>query len=1090
MATPPQDSYIETTLIECNRLSGIHPDDSNALWTNNLADTFHMKEGDRVSMYSSFISERGSGKLNSIELKGNSLGTKKSITYNTISQTTSFNASFKRNDVSNETLIQTTENIEMFDNKCSMVISYYKTMDMLNYVQLPRRFYNKANGSAEFKNEDSISIGRVHVEIAELSDSILEGENYIAQDHTVIPKKSDGTIDRWILINDNNKYTIFCRDNTDFIYDATHTYPPYYARDPENATYSMVRQKIDINLDKGFTSSAIISDEITRQLQETTDLDTEFGYHNYNSGNKYIQYPITKTLESLAYKTFNSTNPTYSSQANYNKVFLEPSATSATLPSNPYQFFSYSSTNDQDTVNWYRGYQYIGIKRPEIYEAGTQLNDIFGFQIINGLEQYTLFPLNPLLSTYNYLDFQNLTNADNLIQEGWYVINGDGKKINIEGTAFLDVSNEIRIFLSEPYGTDTGTAGVVIESGYTGNALTSIAASNRNKFILNLEYTASNCLKFKNFFEACGKYPELWSPENVERLASATINTYNTTTSHTPVINVNNSRFLHMNTHENSSCVSGNSDDENFITQNWVENPSPNEFHSVRFRDYDCTQLGCGYYDHIGLSGSLVVYPSADQASIPVKNLTDRVGTRPFFFHYDPLQKDKFYDNPVEGQYTYGCLSSNGKYIVLDPLKLMGDTNGCPSYFLQTNEIQPRRKIGFDRHFNAWSTCAIQLANGLPDIGFRESHANGGQVQHQTQSNQYSNLPLGTGANEQGVPADMSLTNTQIYLGAVEPTLGFDNAHFYFENLHTPLNKGYFIDNATDDGTDAGRVVYKINPPQAYNNYTPTQFPYQEFNIWLADGGDDAVSYAPQNPNQFPYAINDTTTGIFIEDFGYDEAKWESSIWGSIGFTYKQLHGDNLVRNDRIDFKNKDNLSAVTTNCTLDCVDTKSWSQFPTKSAIFDGSVVSNYDAVYGKSGDIILRRFVPNIEVPTKSIRINALEYPISMGKAYYTIRSDIVPTTGFLGGGGLNTNMPIVGIVDKENPQGDFYFGTESSLQFTITKPTVISSVSVSIHDPDGSYANASRRSAIIFRIEKLRRLTFNIGREIALKLKKGKM
>ena len=82
----------------------------------------------------------------------------------------------------------------------------------------------------------------------------------------------------------------------------------------------------------------------------------------------------------------------------------------------------------------------------------------------------------------------------------------------------------------------------------------------------------------------------------------------------------------------------------------------------------------------------------------------------------------------------------------------------------------------------------------------------------------------------------------------------------------------------------------------------------------------------------------------------------------------------------------------------------------------------------------------------------------------------------------------MPVIGIVDKRNPDGDFYFGEESSLQFTITKPLRLASLSCSIHDPDGSYANTSEQNSVLFKIQKTKQNTFNVVQEI-MEENKGK-
>ncbi len=110
-------------------------------------------------------------------------------------------------------------------------------------------------------------------------------------------------------------------------------------------------------------------------------------------------------------------------------------------------------------------------------------------------------------------------------------------------------------------------------------------------------------------------------------------------------------------------------------------------------------------------------------------------------------------------------------------------------------------------------------------------------------------------------------------------------------------------------------------------------------------------------------------------------------------------------------------------------------------------------------------------------------------MFSGYYNIRIDIVGNSSFVDGSG-NTRMPIVSIVNKQNPVGDFYISPETDISFTITKPTRLSSVSVEITEPDGSPAPVSLRSSVIFKIERIRTLNTNLAREVFEKLQKEVM
>ena len=130
---------------------------------------------------------------------------------------------------------------------------------------------------------------------------------------------------------------------------------------------------------------------------------------------------------------------------------------------------------------------------------------------------------------------------------------------------------------------------------------------------------------------------------------------------------------------------------------------------------------------------------------------------------------------------------------------------------------------------------------------------------------------------------------------------------------------------------------------------------------------------------------------------------------------------------------------------------------------------------------DVLVASYYPEIKQKTRSVSIIADNLPTRMIRGYYTIRSNIIQETPFIGGKVNNTTMPIIAIVDKINGDGDFYFGQESSLQFTITKPLRIASLTCSIHDPDGSYAKTSEQNTVLFKIERDRRVTYDVAQEI---------
>ena len=79
------NQYTDINVVEANRLHSEEAkagnNENTSLWTNNLQDIIHLNPSDKVSVYGSFISERGAGQQSSIEVKGVELPFKKEIFY-------------------------------------------------------------------------------------------------------------------------------------------------------------------------------------------------------------------------------------------------------------------------------------------------------------------------------------------------------------------------------------------------------------------------------------------------------------------------------------------------------------------------------------------------------------------------------------------------------------------------------------------------------------------------------------------------------------------------------------------------------------------------------------------------------------------------------------------------------------------------------------------------------------------------------------------------------------------------------------------------------------------------------------------------
>ena len=116
-----------------------------------------------------------------------------------------------------------------------------------------------------------------------------------------------------------------------------------------------------------------------------------------------------------------------------------------------------------------------------------------------------------------------------------------------------------------------------------------------------------------------------------------------------------------------------------------------------------------------------------------------------------------------------------------------------------------------------------------------------------------------------------------------------------------------------------------------------------------------------------------------------------------------------------------------------------------------------------------------------TESTTITATDLQKSVLRPYYTIRSNILEGASAIGGNPTGANLPIISIVDKYSAANDYFMGSPSNLVFTVTKPTSLADITTSIHDSDGRYANVDKTSAVIYRIEKVRRTPVGLIQEI---------
>jgi len=495
------------------------------------------------------------------------------------------------------------------------------------------------------------------------------------------------------------------------------------------------------------------------------------------------------------------------------------------------------------------------------------------------------------------------------------------------------------------------------------------------------------------------------------------------------------------------------------------------------------------------------------------------------FFDYNPARKDIATGEGL-GSNTYESLTYGfAKKIDLgDEIYKIGFSvekyqNGTIPEKWFHYDVITNRAIGFDKHFNAYGTAAILLYNGYASLWGADYNASSieGSTFHdagfQATTNEieaplndvgtmyrtFQAQPAWDGwfrmeiqnANKFGPGPPISpywaILYNEIYCGANQPSLQFDSesSRFSFVNLHTPELIGTNAESVNNgsDVADSNTPCFKLNKRLSRLTYSPNFTPYNNvFKVSASNQLDGAA--AEKDQNTVPYAIMDAQSGIYIEDYGCDEANWSQSLWELMGFTYSQFHntGSRLQR-----FNNTGlTTSTPTTNALIKTEDlqnlvTRGSSQLPINNTLevnypawrYSGSGVLPSGSAYTDRWKFTCFSFPGYLSYPpttqqAESTSIIAENLPRKMLSPIYLIKSDLLNPT-YIGGREGTSSLPIIAVVDKSSGYGDYYTGAKDSTIFTNTIPRTIQNIKTSIVDADGSESRVDDGCCVIYKITK---------------------
>ena len=504
----------------------------------------------------------------------------------------------------------------------------------------------------------------------------------------------------------------------------------------------------------------------------------------------------------------------------------------------------------------------------------------------------------------------------------------------------------------------------------------------------------------------------------------------------------------------------------------------------------------------------------------------------PIFFKFDNTYKDVMTNGYDIDKLSYGFATKtyvvDDWYITLHP-ELVGGIK--PNIFKEqpaTTITADTTLIGWDWNFNAYSTCCCLLYSGVQRYSYDSLTENGLET--------YTN---GSTTTPPGIPSkavwDLSSHMNKTYVGANNSAVTYNNNHFSFEYLHTTENVGQDF-NAGKTGTlegeknvdpiiaDAGQECYKINKRLQHWTWCPDMRPYlidtQIFNnvvkppLVAGKGaekdGTGIIEYITKdtvptqtvktlNPSIRPFSIMDSHCGISMNiGKSFNESDWKDGLLGILGFTYEQFNPTTVDNTNnriaRVEYSNINSLEYLTTNSQIVSTDAKNYvmnryggimytTQLPIPQVIPSWGPRRALNLVGHIEYDHYASGLYPAIVEQTTSINVPSLGLPITMLRPYYSIRSDLIlqENNKYIGSGDSGIRLPVIAVINKENGDGDFYFEVESPLQFTITQDINLSSITTSIHDPDGRLATLNNGSGIVYKVSRTQTLDDNIINEI---------
>jgi hypothetical protein len=1056
--------YVDTKLINCNRLASVESrtgNDSNpAVFTNPLNETIRLDVGDKVSLERAFINEVGAGNPQTIEFKGVSRGSNPVATYTNIQynekyykKSTTYDPKYRLGYYRSITVNEVEgDTVDLRDNLAPLVIGYYITNNEYpNYIQHPRRFASNLmirgnvnrNTPLAFTSKDSQTEGLPFLRATINEDCVCFADYRKREDvNDVLFYKQKV---------DNTRYTLFIKDKIAYSVGATHDRDQFPTVNHNGifseATYYRVREKLNIEVNKGFNTPSAVADQITQQLTETKNEDI----FEIMDQDGFVR-PLTKTIETNTFKPINAQNVYNFSQEAYDAYIAQ------SLP------VLNTDVLEQDAVDYIATFGYIGVKRPEIFEMGRRMHH----KINDTTNQPELYDsLGNVVSTFAREDFgfstvgdRPVLNAQTTNQDTTFTL---GVLYNEETLGYIRDLFDAEALYPELWDDLENTY------AYSDTAVDTLERPSIN----NSRFFHMN--KYSTFFSASPRAEGFG--EDLFKLRASPNDIAMSTQ---PV-------FFKYTDDTRDKFVAP----ENFtsIAQNGL---SYGFAYPVEFNNYyiDGTFKEKVYLIGItngGVGGTPRRLFSENTSPVDPNYRSIEQG-RKIGFDYHATAYSTAIITPFSG---YGNTDIGVSAAVNDGT---GSDTTVWAYPTQINHIRSTGDFSKTTDFNPYMTMSY--------IG-----ANNPAINYNTTTNRFELSRFHT-ANNTGNKATAGNPSSAVNSKSLCPSNRTEERLISPASVNQEAgNTVYKINPRPPQFGYSPTFVPYTRYDQAYRGQ-PYPETAKDYIKDYATQGVNTIKYDGFNLNIEAYKIFDSHGGIYIEDWGFDEDNWEDNLWDILGFDYYAVNAKATPQNvltKRVDNENSGLLYRPTTNAEVVQTDTKNYVTNQFGAVMYYNSLpyptcIPNYYATHTGNRDEFVYigansgnsyAFTPanagplelwnEVAVLTESTTITATDLQKSVLRPYYTIRSNILEGATAIGGNPTGANLPIISIVDKYSGASDYFLGNPSDIQFTVTKPTMIADITTSIHDSDGEYANVDKTSAVIYKVTKIKRTPVGLIEEI---------